>query len=337
MRTSADALLRVINDILDFSKIEAGRMTLEPAPFALREQLDRFMKTLAYRAIEKGLTLRCDVTPDVPDHVVGDWMRLRQVLINLVGNALKFTEQGRVIVTVDLESRTEQAAMLHIGVSDTGIGVPAERQAAIFEAFTQADGSTARSHGGTGLGLTISRRFVEMMGGRLWLESHPGRGSTFNFTVHVDVPPRANDTAGAPGEALPATPPPPGLRILLAEDNRVNRFLAVRLLEKNGYRVETATNGKAAVDALERDTFDLALMDLQMPEMDGLAATARIRERERATGGHLPIIALTANAMVGDRERCLQAGMDGYVSKPIDITRLLEEIRRVQSVARTQA
>jgi CheY-like chemotaxis protein/nitrogen-specific signal transduction histidine kinase len=336
VRTSADALLRVINDILDVSKIEAGRMTLEPAPFALREQLDRFMKTLAYRAIEKGLTLRCDVTPDVPDHVVGDWMRLQQVLINLVGNALKFTEQGRVIVTVDLESRTEQAAMLHIGVSDTGIGVPAERQAAIFEAFTQADGSTARSHGGTGLGLTISRRFVEMMGGRLWLESHPGRGSTCNFTVHVDVPPRANDTAGAPGEALPATPPPPGLRILLAEDNRVNRFLAVRLLEKAGYRVETATNGKAAIDALEHDAFDLALMDLQMPEMDGLAATARIRERERATGGHLPIIALTANAMVGDRERCLQAGMDGYVSKPIDITRLLEEIRRVQAAMRTQ-
>jgi signal transduction histidine kinase/ActR/RegA family two-component response regulator len=336
VRTSADALLRVINDILDVSKIEAGRMTLEPVPFALREHLDRCMKTLAYRASEKDLTLRCDVTPDVPDHLVGDWMRLQQVLINLVGNALKFTEKGRVVVTVDLESRTEHAAMLHIGVSDTGIGVPADRQAAIFEAFTQADGSTARSHGGTGLGLTISRRFVEMMGGRLWLESHPGRGSTFNFTVHVEVPPTPIEAARTAAETRLDEPPPMGLRILLAEDNRVNRFLAVRLLEKAGYRVETASNGTAALDALERDAFDLALMDLQMPEMDGLAATARIRERERATGGHLPIIALTANAMVGDRERCLQAGMDGYVSKPIDITRLLEEIRRVQSVARTQ-
>ena len=296
------------------------------------------MKTLAYRAVEKGLTLRCDVTPDVPDQVVGDWMRLQQVLINLVGNALKFTEQGRVVVTVDLEEPDRAMRRRCTSrVSDTGIGVPADRQAAIFEAFTQADGSTARSHGGTGLGLTISRRFVEMMGGRLWLESHPGRGSTFNFTVQRRRAAAPSDAARSAIEARSANPPPAGLRILLAEDNRVNRFLAVRLLEKAGYRVETATNGQAAVDALERDAFDLALMDLQMPEMDGLAATARIRERERATGGHLPIIALTANAMVGDRERCLQAGMDGYVSKPIDITLLLEEIRRVQAVMRTQA
>jgi two-component system, sensor histidine kinase len=337
VRLSADALLRVINDILDVSKIEAGRMTLDPVPFALREHLDRCLKTLAYRAIEKGLTLRYDVTPDVPDHVVGDWIRLQQVLINLVGNALKFTDQGRVVVTVDLESRTEDAAMLHIGVSDTGIGVPTDRQDAIFEAFTQADGSTARSHGGTGLGLTISRRFVEMMGGRLWLDSHPSRGSTFNFTVRVDVPQRPMEVARPSAETRPVNGPAGGLRILLAEDNRVNRFLAVRLLEKAGYRVDTATNGKAALEALDRDRFDLALMDLQMPEMDGMEATARIRERERATGGHLPIIALTANAMIGDRERCLQAGMDGYVSKPIDIAVLLEEIRRVQPETRAEA
>jgi signal transduction histidine kinase/CheY-like chemotaxis protein len=330
VRESADSLLRVINDILDVSKIEAGRLSLEPVDFALREQLDRCMKTLAFRADEKGLTLRCDVTPDVPNDVTGDWLRLQQVLINLVGNALKFTEQGRIVVTVDVAERTGDEALLHVAVADTGIGVPPDRQAAIFEAFTQADGSTARSHGGTGLGLTISRRLVEMMGGRLWLESPPGRGATFHFTVRIRVRPRA--VAPAPAATREdATPPHGALRILLAEDNRVNRFLAVRLLEKEGHHVQTAANGRAAIDALEHDRFDLALMDLQMPEMDGFEATTIIRERERETGGHLPIIALTANAMVGDQERCLAAGMDGYVSKPIDLNKLMSEIRRVRA------
>ena len=326
VRTSAESLLQVINDILDISKIEAGRMTLEPVAFELREQLDRCMKTLAYRAKEKGLVLRCDVTPDVPNHLVGDWMRLQQILINLVGNALKFTDKGRVVVTVDMEAHHSAEAMLHVAVADTGIGVPADRQAAIFDAFTQADGSTARSHGGTGLGLTISRTFVEMMGGRLWLESEPWKGSTFHFTLKVTVRPDVVETV-TPGtrsnEAIAS------LKILLAEDNRVNRFLAVRLLEKEGHVVETAVNGRAAVEALQQDRFDLALMDLQMPEMDGFEATAIIREQERATGVHLPIIALTANAMVGDEQRCLDAGMDGYVSKPIDIRRLVSEIARV--------
>ena len=335
VRASAESLLRVINDILDVSKIEAGRMTLEPVEFELRDQLERCMKTLAFRAKEKGLTLRCDVTSDVPDHVTGDWLRLQQVLINLVGNALKFTEEGRVVVTVDAAERSDQAALLHIAVADTGIGVPPDRQAAIFEAFTQADGSTARSYGGTGLGLTISRRFVEMMGGRLWLESPPGGGATFHFTVNVDVRPTPAAPVAPPERD--STPPLGALRVLLAEDNVVNRFLAIRLLEKEGHHVEAAINGRAAIAALERGSFDLALMDLQMPEMDGFEATAIIRERERTTGAHLPIIALTANAMVGDEERCLQAGMDGYVSKPIDIRRLLTEMRRVRAVAGMQA
>jgi signal transduction histidine kinase/CheY-like chemotaxis protein len=336
VRTSADALLRVINDILDVSKIEAGRMSLEPVPFELRDQLERFMKTLAYRAIEKGLTLRCDVTPDVPDHVTGDWLRLQQVLINLVGNALKFTERGRIVVTVDVETRVGDDAILHIAVADTGIGVPLDRQAAVFEAFTQADGSTARSHGGTGLGLTISRRLVDMMGGRLWLESVPGHGATFHFTAKISVRDRAVQ-AEPPAAAPAGETRPPSLRILLAEDNIVNRFLAVRLLEKAGHQVQTAIDGRAALAALEQDRFDLALMDLQMPVMDGFEATTRIRERERSTGAHLPIIALTANAMVGDQDRCIQAGMDGYVSKPIDIERLLAEIRRVQATFDAQA
>jgi signal transduction histidine kinase/ActR/RegA family two-component response regulator len=328
VRSSAESLLRVINDILDVSKIEAGRMSLEPAPFELREQLERFMRTLAFRADEKGLTLRCDVTPDVPNHVVGDWIRLQQVLINLVGNALKFTEKGRVVVIVDVEERVGDEALLHITVADTGIGVPADRQAAIFEAFTQADGSTARSHGGTGLGLTISRRFVEMMGGRLWLESQPERGSAFHFTVKIGVRPEAAEPAPIKAEPVRAERAP--LRILVAEDNPVNQLLTVRLLEKEGHTVRIAGNGRIALQALDESSFDLALMDLQMPEMDGFEATAQIRERERTSGAHLPIIALTANAMVGDRERCLEAGMDGYVSKPVDINRLRAEIVRVQ-------
>jgi signal transduction histidine kinase/ActR/RegA family two-component response regulator len=336
LRTSAESLLRVINDILDVSKIEAGRMTLEPVPFELRAQLDHFIRTLAYRAKEKGLTLRCDVTPDVPDHLLGDWMRLQQVLINLVGNALKFTEEGRVIVTVDMEERTGDEALLHITVADTGIGVPQDRQAAIFEAFTQADGSTARSHGGTGLGLTISRRFVEMMGGRLWLESLPQRGSTFHFTLRIGVRAKAAAPVRSTAAAEARTPVA-AMNILLAEDNRVNQFLTVRLLEKEGHRVEVVVNGHAALAALDADNFDLALMDLQMPEMDGFETTAIIRERERASGRHLPIIALTANAMVGDAERCFEAGMDGYVSKPVDVRRLFAEIRRVRLVTDVQA
>ncbi len=332
VRASAESLLHVINDILDVSKIEAGRLDLEPLPFELREEFERCMKTLAFRANEKGLALRSEVSPDVPDHVTGDWLRLQQVLINLVGNALKFTERGQVVVKLDVAEQTATDAVLHVEVTDTGIGIPVDRQAAIFEAFTQADGSTARSHGGTGLGLTISRRLVEMMGGRIWLESEAGRGSTFHFTVKLEVRPQAI----APVAALDAErgQPPSALHILLAEDNVVNRFLAVRLLEKNGHRVHTAADGRAALAALEQARFDLALMDLQMPEMDGFEATAVIRERERATGEHLPIIALTANAMVGDEERCLQAGMDGYVSKPIDIDRLLAEIRRVRAAPR---
>jgi signal transduction histidine kinase/CheY-like chemotaxis protein len=340
VRTSAVSLLHVINDILDVSKIEAGRLSLEPLPFELREQFDRCMRTLAFRATEKGLALLYEVSPDVPEHLTGDWPRMEQVLINLVGNALKFTEQGRVVVKLDVAERTAAGAVLHVEITDTGIGIPQDRQSAVFEAFTQADGSTARSYGGTGLGLTISRRLVDMMGGRIWLESEPGHGSTFHFTAKVDVRPHAIAPVAPPADARAINrgetrPAPAALRILLAEDNIVNQFLVVHLLEKEGHHVETAPNGRAAVSALAEARFDLALMDLQMPEMDGFEATALIRARERTTGAHLPIIALTANAMVGDEERCLQAGMDGYVSKPIDLTQLLDEIRRVQTTPRT--
>jgi signal transduction histidine kinase/CheY-like chemotaxis protein len=330
VRTSAESLLRVINDILDLSKIEAGHLSIEPYAFPLRDNLASCMSALAFRAREKDLELTYEVAEDLPDTLVGDWARVQQILINLVGNALKFTAAGRVSVRVSLDRRDGADVMLHLTVADTGIGIPPERRTAIFDAFTQADGSTARRFGGTGLGLTISRRLAEMMGGRIWVESAPGRGSTFHVTAIVKA---------APIEALarPIAAPiadravPVRLRILLAEDNAVNQFLARRLLEKHGHSVRAVTSGRAAIAALEAEPFDLALMDLQMPEMDGFEATAIIRRRERGTDTRLPIIALTANAMVGDRERCLAAGMDGYVSKPIDMDKLSAEIERVTS------
>jgi len=469
VKTSADSLLTVLNDILDFSKIEAGKLDLESIEFSLRDSLDPAMKSVALRAHEKGLELNCDVRPEVPETLVGDPTRVRQIVLNLTGNAIKFTEQGEVTVQVERESEEAGRVWLHFMVKDTGIGIPVEKQAAMFDAFTQADGSTARRYGGTGLGLAISRRLVHLMGGRIWVESTPGRGSTFHFTVSFDVGRRSGravpaaqvnledmpvlvvddnatnrrllqevltgwhmkpslaesarmalprleqaaeagrpypllliDTnmpemdgfalieqirqdprlaratimmltsAGQRGDAarcrelgvaayltkpisqsellsavLQVLETKPlevassslvtrhslregrkALRILLAEDNLVNQRLAVRLLEKHGYAVEVAGNGREALDKLARGSFDLVLMDIQMPEMDGLEATAAIREIERATGNHLPVVAMTAHAMKGDSERCLAAGMDGYIAKPIRALELFKEIER---------
>ena len=333
VQTSAQALLEIINDILDISKIEAGRLELEEAAFPLRDRLGHAMKTLSVSAREKGLEFTSDVGADVPDDLVADWPRLRQVLTNLVGNAIKFTDRGRVAVRVELPEQTAQRIVLHFEVADTGIGIPADRQHAVFEAFTQADGSTTRRYGGTGLGLTISRTLVEMMGGRIWLESDPGRGTRFHFTAVVALADPEAAIAAAVERDLPAGAAVPDrpLRILLTEDNVVNQRLAARLLEKQGHTVQVASNGQEALDMLERERFDIALLDVQMPELDGFEATAQIRAREQAGGGHLPIVAMTAHAMSGDRERCLAAGMDGYLPKPIDPVRLAHEIRRVTS------
>jgi PAS domain S-box-containing protein len=511
VKTSANALLGVINDILDFSKIEAGKLHLDPAEFDLRESLGDTVKTLGVRAAEKGLELAYCIAPDVPDALVGDAGRLRQVLVNLVGNALKFTDRGEVVVEVKSEIRNPKSetnpnpqspnpkpadhavsdlgdsglgivsdfgfrisdlpgtVLLHFTVRDTGIGIPPEKQHTIFDAFVQADGSTTRKYGGTGLGLAISRRLIELMGGRIWVESAVGQGSAFHFTArfglaggprrraapaeppalhglrvlvvddnatnrrileetlaawrlrptavadgpaalaelgqaaeagepyplvlldammpdmdgfslaeHVRQAPalagttlimlasggRPDDAARAracgiavyllkpakqselldailtglnlagprPAPEAPAPPPAPGrrLRVLLAEDNPVNQKLAVTLLQRQGHAVQVAGNGREALAALGHnggaapaEPFDVVLMDVQMPEMDGLQATAAIRERERGTGGHVPIVAMTAYAMKGDRERCLAAGMDRYVSKPIHPEELL--------------
>ncbi|QEH36332.1 Signal transduction histidine-protein kinase BarA [Aquisphaera giovannonii] len=482
VKNSADALLSVVNDILDFSKIEAGKLELEQIPFSLRDRIGDTLKALAMRAHRKGLEVACDVAADVPDAVVGDPGRLGQVLINLVGNAIKFTEHGEVVVSIrraDSHSGGpaggdgDREVSLAFEVRDTGPGIPAETQCRLFQPFTQADSSTTRRYGGTGLGLTIARRIVEMMGGRIVLESEPGRGSIFRFTARLsaraegavaveetvslrDLPVLAVDdnetnrailrevlshwgmspklapdaetalrmmalaaaagspfavvvsdvmmpgmdgfelaerirdrpelsgaavillsSAGArdddargrrcgaaafltkpakqselldaimtavsalPREARPAGSRPVGpegpaapgparaLRVLLAEDNATNQVLAISLLERDGHLVEVAPNGKEALDALAARPFDVVLMDIQMPVMDGFEATALIREREGRSGGHVPIIAMTAHAMKGDRERCLESGMDGYVAKPIraaDLRRALEEV-----------
>jgi two-component system sensor histidine kinase/response regulator len=461
VKMSADSLITVVNDILDFSKIEAGKIELESIDFNLRDCLEWTLKTLALRADEKRLELLCEVAPEVPGLMRGDSSRLRQVVINLVGNAIKFTDEGEVALKVHIESEEGHDRILRFTISDTGIGIPPEKHQSIFDPFSQADTSTTRKYGGTGLGLTISARLVEMMGGKIWVESEPGRGSQFYFTVRLGMvnareiktgtpaPPewlpgvkvlvlddnRTNQrilegmlrrwemkptlveggeealaelsaareagepyalvltdlrmpkvdgfaiveqirhrpelstaiimmmtSAGHLGDrtrcqelgvahllkpirpselreaiaralgkiaeegAIPlltrfslqhAREPAAFLRVLVAEDNPVNQRLAARLLEKRGHRVEVVANGREALQALDKGRFDLVLMDVQMPEMDGMEATAAIRKKEKGSGWHTPIVALTANAMKGDREKYLASGMDGYLAKPI--------------------
>ncbi len=321
-RSSSQALLAILNDILDFSKIEAGKLALDPTTFELRTALADILRPLAARARQKGLRFAWRIAADVPAVVVADAGRLRQVLVNLVGNAVKFTESGEVIVGVGLGVGTAAAgpgaAVLRITVSDTGIGIAPGKLAAVFEPFIQADGSTTRHYGGTGLGLSIAARLARLMGGRLWAESTPGRGSTFFCTLRCGTAaalPHAPAPADAPDDA---EAPPPGrpLHVLLVDDNRVNQRVAAAMLERRGHTVTLADNGAAALAALQGTPFDLVLMDVQMPGMDGLQATAEWRRREHGTGRRVPIIALTAHAMKGDRERCLAAGMDAYLSKP---------------------
>ncbi|MGA2039426.1 MAG: response regulator [Bryobacteraceae bacterium] len=476
-KTSADHLLTLLNDILDFSKIEAGKLDVSPVDFPLRDSIADTLHAMAARADEKGLDLLCRVAPEVPDELVGDPARLRQIVINLVGNAIKFTARGEVSLEIGIEPNIAQGVVLHCRVADTGIGIPPEKHRAVFEAFEQADRSTTRKYGGTGLGLAISRRLVELMGGRIWLESPRldlatgalGPGCAFHFTVAmalghalqrsapaaldgvpvliVDGHPAnrtilaemlrakgmepqavanpeaalaALDQARAAGRPVPLAildfqmpgmdgftlaariraqeelrdthlfllasagqrgdaacrqdigieacllkpvkqsvlieaitrslgrptgtgvlPPahrspaesPRKLRILLAEDNPINKMLAVVLLEKQGHSVRVANDGKEAVAAVKADRFDVVLMDVQMPNMSGLDATAAIRVLERGTGKHLPIVAMTAHAMKGDQERCLEAGMDDYLSKPIQPEYMMEVIARVTSTA----
>jgi len=331
VKLSAESLLRLINDILDFSKIEAGMMELEAFDIDLRECLEEAVQTLAFGAMQKSLQLELSVAPDVPERVVGDPGRLNQILINLVGNAVKFTERGQIVVSVAVQSQADQEVCLQFSVRDTGIGISPQDRQRIFDAFNQADSSMSRRFGGTGLGLSISSQLVEMMHGEIFVESELGAGSTFHFTARfplgVDHPqgvPRQN--AESPLVRVPvvsdkaSSPSAPwqSLRILLAEDNVVNQHVAVKMLEHLRHEVVVAGNGAEAVGKYAEGVFDLVLMDVQMPQMNGFEATARIRDLQQSSGRRVPIIAMTAHAMKGDRERCLEAGMDAYVSKPID-------------------
>jgi signal transduction histidine kinase/ActR/RegA family two-component response regulator len=352
-RGSAETLLTVINDILDFSKIEAGKLELEELPVELSRLIDSSLTAFALGAQQKHLKFTAEISPDCPSTFLGDPARLRQVLFNLLGNAIKFTNRGAVILRV-APVQQDQATVLQFSVTDTGVGISPDKQSKLFQAFSQADPSTTRKFGGTGLGLAISRRLVELMQGQIWLESQPDKGTTVHFTIPLVVPdaaaksesPFAAVAAGrhpVPVEASGIRPAQPAasstgmaslrpLHILLAEDNPVNQKLALRVLEQQGHIVMVAENGKEAVALFNTQTFDLMLMDVQMPEMDGMEATAVIRAKESAYGSRyasrIPIIALTAHAMKGDAERCLAAGMDGYLAKPIDLVELSNTINQ---------
>jgi PAS domain S-box-containing protein len=337
VRESSKSLLRLINDILDFSKIEAGKLELDCTEFSLRYGMHEMVKILGVRARQKGLELSSHIAADVPDALLGDAGRLHQVLSNLIDNAVKFTERGRVTLKIEKDSQSDEDVCLHFSVADSGIGIPQEKQQLIFEAFAQADNSTTRKYGGTGLGLSISSRLVHLMSGKIWVESETKRGSAFHFTARFGLQKQAAKRAYLPGggsdsashaSRRPGREGRPELRILLVEDNTINQIIAERLVRKRGHHIVVANNGHEALAAMESERFDLILMDVQMPEMSGVEVTAMIRKKEgeKGTGEHIPIIATTASAMKEDRERCLAAGMDAYISKPIEREVLFETI-----------
>ena len=323
---SADLLLTLLNDLLDSAKIESGKLELESAPFSLRRMLDQITRVLSVRASEKGLCFYCRMPDETPDAVVGDRMRLQQVLLNLAGNAIKFTERGDVEIGLHALSQDGEAC-LEFAVRDTGIGIPPSGLERLFQPFAQADASMSRRFGGTGLGLSICKSLVEMMGGRIWVESELGKGSTFYFTVRLPLAKELPSDFEAP-VAIPAAACAQ-LRILLVEDNPANQKLATYILQDRGHVVEIAGDGQEAVYLTEQNRYDVILMDVQMPGMNGLEATAAIRRREDGDS-RVPIIAMTAHAMRGDRDRCLAAGMDGYLSKPVNAQ---EMIGLVESLA----
>ena len=363
VKSSAESLLVVINDILDFSKIEAGKLTLDVIEFDLLSMLSMALKPLQLRAEQKGLSLRYAFAANLPPRVAGDAVRLRQVLTNLLGNAIKFTAEGQIEVGLSIQDRSR--GVLHFWVKDSGIGIPLEKQNTIFEAFTQADNSTTRHYGGTGLGLTISSNLVQLMGGRIWLESTPNVGSTFHFTAQlalldgplaldVSIDPTLpaplsafpHSSAAFASSASPAAPLPQApsvststpvigagrgaLRVLLVEDHPINQLLAVKLIERDGHHVTLAHNGQEGLDHFMAEDYDIVLMDMQMPVMDGLQATRAIRAYElKSLKAPTPIVAMTANALPSDRQACADAGMNGFLSKPFkatDLRRVLDDL-----------
>jgi len=336
VKDAADILLSLLNDILDLSRVEAGKIHLEKIEINISNIVKSVCKGMSILAKNKNLKLEWEVEPHVPELVHGDPIRLRQVMVNLINNAIKFTFKGTIMIKVRVQAMSDDGSCeIIFSVTDEGVGIPQDKLKKIFDPFTQADASTTRRFGGTGLGLSISRKLVDMMGGRIWVESQEFKGSTFFFTgtfpivKKEDIPQALKEKSIE--EELLAQLPKRDLRhlsILLAEDNIVNQKMAKRILEKRGWSVKTADNGRQVLDYLEKGAFDLILMDALMPVLDGYEATRLIREREKKTGEHIPIIALTARAMSGDMNKCLASGMDGYVSKPIDRQKLYETIEK---------
>ncbi len=351
VESSAHVLLTVIDDLLTFASMETGKLQLTANDFTLRPALDKALKRLALRAEAKGLTLTWKVDADVPDRLIGDWPRLSQVILHLTDNAIKFTANGEAVVSIKRAKGEggrgiDIRPIFHFEVKDTGIGVAPDKQKMIFEPFVQGDGSNSRTFGGTGLGLALSARLVEAMDGRIWVESTPGRGSVFQFDIplgvapDVAVPEQCEGISTSPSN-LPRLGRP--LRLLIAEDNALNQKMSVALIQKLGCSATVACDGAEALAALGRESFDAVLMDVQMPGMDGIEATGRIRAGEAGTGRRLPIIALTAHALKGDRERCLEAGMDAYLSKPVSfrdlylvLAKLADRITARPSVAASE-
>jgi CheY-like chemotaxis protein len=334
IRESGRQLMALIGDLLDFSKIESGKLTLDRTVFDPHRWLERTMRPMAFQAREAGLSLSVQVSQGVPDRLVGDPVRLGQVLLNLVSNALKFTAPGgRVTVDVDDLLDAPEGFYLHVRVADTGIGIPPDRLTAVFEAFEQVDASVTRRYGGTGLGLAIAAQLVELMEGQISVDSAPDEGSTFDFTARLRRP-GADEVADEPsGAAVDSHQPDrrgdvPPLRVLVAEDIAINQRLLRRMLEKDGHDVEVVDDGRQAVEAVRGGGVDLVLMDVQMPEMDGVEATRTIRAEEQDRDRRVPIVALTAHAMAEDRRECLSAGMDGYLAKPVDRSELRATVRR---------
>ena len=319
-RQSAESLLALLNDVLDFSKVEAGRLELYPADFSLRRCVHGAVGTILPIAEQKGVELRSDIVPEIPDGLLGDSARLRQVLLNVLNNAVKFTDAGSIEVSARVQERRDLGVTLHFSVRDTGIGIPADKMGFIFEAFRQADGSNTRRYGGTGLGLTISSRLVALMGGRIWAESEPGKGSVFHFTARFQIASRGTEQprAANPAETRqPVSAGPRPLRILLAEDNPISQKITAKLLESRGHRVTSVVNGREVLATLDQHEFDVVLMDIQMPLMDGLQCASEIRSRERKKGGRIPIVAITGYTANGYERRYSQCGMDEYVLKPL--------------------
>lgn len=329
-QTSAHSLLHLLNDILDLSKVEAGKLELELAPFKLRELLHTTRDLFAEQSRDKGIDLRLLVDDEVPDALLGDAVRLRQIIVNLLGNAVKFTDRGEVVLNVKEERRTERDIRIEIVVRDTGIGIPVAKQEHIFSAFSQADESTTREYGGSGLGLAISTQLVAMMGGQLELQSEEGSGSSFCFAIDLRVQSPEEISATKIEEELP-TVETESLRVLVVEDNAFNQQVVKGLLQRKEHVVQIANNGREAIEQLSKESFDVVFMDVQMPEMDGLEATSIIRTMEAETGKHVPIIGLTAHTMKGDAEKCLAVGMDYYLTKPINVPALHQTLAQAMA------